>query len=161
MVKSPNNNISPAKKVLIWPSDRKSAESTRLGKIPLNWLLMGWLCLLAVAILALLYIAVDVVVGGALYLYHTEGADPDLPIVEYLVPDPTVDQEVRVDALRPDFLYKPSLPSNFSPAARVVEFYAPWYEFWGFQFCFPCLSPCFRSQSIVSFKVPTLPALQT
>ena len=67
--------------------------------------------------------------GGELkpahYLYHSEGEDDKGgPVVEYLPgEDMGVDNDID---LHPDFLYRPSSPSDYSPPPRVVEFYAPW-----------------------------------
>eukprot|EP00571_Detonula_confervacea_P010571 CAMPEP_0172305988 /NCGR_PEP_ID=MMETSP1058-20130122/7169_1 /TAXON_ID=83371 /ORGANISM="Detonula confervacea, Strain CCMP 353" /LENGTH=462 /DNA_ID=CAMNT_0013017755 /DNA_START=241 /DNA_END=1626 /DNA_ORIENTATION=+ len=60
--------------------------------------------------------------GGPQYLYHKEGVhDSESSVIEYLN-----DNSGNKGLLHPDFLYKPSSSSDFSPPPRVVEFYAPW-----------------------------------
>ena len=64
--------------------------------------------------------AVDAVMGGPQYLYHTEGEGEDSesssPVIEYL----------GNEGVRPHFLYEPDDRLEFEPGPRVVEFYAPW-----------------------------------
>jgi hypothetical protein len=84
-------------------------------------MIMGWLCFLTLAVLAIVLVAVDALGSSAKYLYHTEDshAASAYPVKEYLLPE----NEPLSDFgyLHPEFLYKPDSSSQFSPPARVVE----------------------------------------
>ncbi|KAL9184762.1 hypothetical protein ACHAXT_012732 [Thalassiosira profunda] len=79
-------------------------------------LLVAWIFVLVSAVVALVYLAIDAVMGGPQYLYHKEDGDDSTyaPVIEYQGND-----------TKPNWLYQPDA-GDFSPPPRLVEFYAPW-----------------------------------
>lgn len=71
--------------------------------------------------------------GNEKYLYHEDGLvsaiDAGGWVIEYVAP-PDRDgapSDSKYAALHPIFLYAPSsVPDDYVPPPRVVEFYAPW-----------------------------------
>jgi len=98
----------------------KSLQSGQ-GIVPLEILMMGWMCFLTVAFVTLVVFAVDLAAGSkALYLYEVDG-EPKDPVLEYLVKE----GKPRFEQNHPIFLWRQETTS-YRPPPRVIEFYAPW-----------------------------------
>ena len=84
---------------------------------------MGWIVFV---IGSFLFMAAHIIgADSAKYLYYQEGdgegSTSSYPVIELLAPSSS---QKHPDIIKPNFLYQPSY--NFSPPARVIEFYAPW-----------------------------------
>ncbi len=97
--------------------NKRNSKSLQSGQgiLPLEILMMGWMCFLAVAFITLIFFAVDLAAGSrALYLYEVDG-EPKDPVLEYLVKEgkPLFEQN------HPNFLHRQDTAS-YSPPPRVV-----------------------------------------
>lgn len=102
--------------------DRPKRNSKSLlsgqGIVPLEILMMGWVCFLAVAFVTLVFFAVDLAEGSkALYLYEVDGESKD-PVLEYLVKE----GKPRFEQNHPIFLYRHETASYRPPPRVIGEF---------------------------------------